>query len=72
MFLKVSLASLTMSYIVLKTYEFMINNFEMYTLYNTNFILILCIIFGIIIYSALMYFLGIKELEINKWKIQKK
>ena len=71
-FLKVSLASLTMSYIVLKTYEFMINNFEMYTLYNTNFILILCIIFGIIIYSALMYFLGIKELEINKWKIQKK
>ena len=71
-FLKVSLASLTMSYIVLKTYEFMINNFEMYTFYNTNFILILCIIFGIIIYSALMYFLGIKELEINKWKIQKK
>lgn len=71
-FLKVSLASLTMSYIVLKTYEFMINNFEMYTLYNTNFILILCIIFGIIIYSVLMYFLGIKELEINKWKIQKK
>jgi len=71
-FLKVSLASLTMSYIVLKTYEFMINNFQMYTLYNTNFILILCIIFGIIIYSALMYFLGIKELEINKWKIQKK
>jgi len=71
-FLKVSLASLTMSYIVLKTYEFMINNFEMYTLYNTNFILILCIIFGIIIYSALMYFLGTKELEINKWKIQKK
>ena len=71
-FLKVSLASLTMSYIVLKTYRFMINNFEMYTLYNTNFILILCIIFGIIIYSALMYFLGIKELEINKWKIQKK
>ncbi len=71
-FLKVSLASLTMSYIVLKTYEFIINNFEMYTLYNTNFILILCIIFGIIIYSALMYFLGIKELEINKWKIQKK
>ena len=71
-FLKVLLASLTMSYIVLKTYEFMINNFEMYTLYNTNFILILCIIFGIIIYSALMYFLGIKELEINKWKIQKK
>ena len=71
-FLKVSLASLTMSYIVLKTYEFMINNFEMYTLYNTNFILILCIVFGIIIYSALMYFLGIKELEINKWKIQKK
>ena len=71
-FLKVSLASLTMSYIVLKTYEFMINNFEMYTLFNTNFILILCIIFGIIIYSALMYFLGIKELEINKWKIQKK
>ena len=71
-FLKVSLASLTMSYIVLKTYEFMINNFEMYTLYNTNFILILCIIFGIIIYSALMYLLGIKELEINKWKIQKK
>ena len=71
-FLKVSLASLIMSYIVLKTYEFMINNFEMYTLYNTNFILILCIIFGIIIYSALMYFLGIKELEINKWKIQKK
>ena len=71
-FLKVSLASLTMSYIVLKTYKFMINNFEMYTLYNTNFILILCIIFGIIIYSALMYFLGIKELEINKWKIQKK
>ena len=64
-FLKVSLASLTMSYIVLKTYEFMINNFEMYTLYNTNFILILCIIFGIIIYSVLMYFLGIKELEIN-------
>ena len=71
-FLKVLLASLTMSYIVLKTYEFMINNFEMYTLYNTNFILILCIIFGIIIYSALMYFLGTKELEINKWKIQKK
>ena len=71
-FLKVSLASLTMSYIVLKTYEFMINNFEMYTLYNTNFILILCIIFGIIIYSVLMYFLGIKELEINKWQIQKK
>ena len=71
-FLKVSLASLTMSYIVLKTYEFMINNFEMYTFYNTNFILILCIIFGIIIYSALMYFLGTKELEINKWKIQKK
>ena len=71
-FFKVLLASLTMSYIVLKTYEFMINNFEMYTLYNTNFILILCIIFGIIIYSALMYFLGIKELEINKWKIQKK
>ena len=71
-FLKVSLASLTMSYIVLKTYDFMINNFEMYTLYNTNFILILCIIFGIIIYSVLMYFLGIKELEINKWKIQKK
>ena len=71
-FLKVLFASLTMSYIVLKTYEFMINNFEMYTLYNTNFILILCIIFGIIIYSALMYFLGIKELEINKWKIQKK
>ena len=71
-FLKVSFASLTMSYIVLKTYEFMINNFEMYTLYNTNFILILCIIFGIIIYSVLMYFLGIKELEINKWKIQKK
>ena len=71
-FLKVSLASLTMSYIVLKTYEFMINNFEMYTFYNTNFILILCIIFGIIIYSTLMYFLGIKELEINKWKIQKK
>ena len=71
-FVKVSLASLIMSYIVLKTYEFMINNFEMYTLYNTNFILILCIIFGIIIYSALMYFLGIKELEINKWKIQKK
>ena len=71
-FLKVSLASLTMSYIVLKTYEFMINNFETYTLYNTNFILILCIIFGIIIYSVLMYFLGIKELEINKWKIQKK
>ena len=71
-FLKVSLASLTMSYIVLKTYEFMINNFEMYTFYNTNFILILCIIFGIIIYSVLMYFLGIKELEINKWKIQKK
>ncbi len=71
-FLKVSLASLTMSYIVLKTYEFMINNFEMYTLYNTNFILILCIIVGIIIYSVLMYFLGIKELEINKWKIQKK
>ena len=71
-FLKVSVASLTMSYIVLKTYKFMINNFEMYTLYNTNFILILCIIFGIIIYSALMYFLGIKELEINKWKIQKK
>ncbi|GIR25446.1 MAG: hypothetical protein CM15mP40_00540 [Alphaproteobacteria bacterium] len=61
-----------MSYIVLKTYEFMINNFEMYTLNNTNFILILCIIFGIIIYSALMYLLGIKELEINKWKIQKK
>ena len=71
-FLKVSLASLTMSYIVLKTYEFMINNFEMYTFYNTNFILILCIIFGIIIYSVLMYFLGTKELEINKWKIQKK
>ena len=71
-FFKVSLASLTMSYIVLKTYKFMINNFEMYTFYNTNFILILCIIFGIIIYSALMYFLGIKELEINKWKIQKK
>ena len=71
-FLKVSFASLTMSYIVLKTYKFMINNFEMYTFYNTNFILILCIIFGIIIYSALMYFLGIKELEINKWKIQKK
>ena len=71
-FLKVSFASLTMSYIVLKTYRFMINNFQMYTLYNTNFILILCIIFGIIIYSALMYFLGIKELEINKWKIQKK
>ena len=71
-FLKVSLASLTMSYIVLKTYKFMINNFEMYTFYNTNFILLLCIIFGIIIYSALMYFLGIKELEINKWKIQKK
>ena len=71
-FLKVSLASLTMSYIVLKTYEFMINNFEMYTLYNTNFILLLCIIFGIIIYSTLMYFLGTKELEINKWKIQKK
>jgi len=71
-FLKVSLASLTMSYIVLKTYEFMINNFEMYTFYNTNFILILCIIFGIIIYSALMYLLGTKELEINKWKIQKK
>ena len=61
-----------MSYIILKTYKFMINNFEMYTLYNTNFILILCIIFGIIIYSALMYFLGTKELEINKWKIQKK
>ena len=71
-FLKVSVASLTMSYIVLKTYKFMINNFEMYTLYNTNFILLLCIIFGIIIYSALMYFLGTKELEINKWKIQKK
>ena len=71
-FLKVSLASLTMSYIVLKIYEFMINNFEMYTLYNTNFILILCIILGIIIYSVLMYFLGIKELEIKKWKIQKK
>ncbi len=71
-FLKVSFASLTMSYIVLKTYKFMINNFEMYTFYNTNFILILCIIFGIIIYSALMYFLGTKELEINKWKIQKK
>ena len=71
-FFKVSFASLTMSYIILKTYKFMINNFEMYTLYNTNFILILCIIFGIIIYSALMYFLGIKELEINKWKIQKK
>ena len=71
-FVKVSLASLIMSYIVLKTYDFMLNNFEMYTLYNTNFILILCIIFGIIIYSALMYFLGIKELEINKWKIQKK
>jgi len=71
-FVKVSLASLIMSYIVLKTYDFMLNNFEMYTLYNTNFILILCIIFGIIIYSVLMYFLGIKELEINKWKIQKK
>ena len=71
-FLKVSVASLTMSYIVLKTYKFMINNFEMYTFYNTNFILLLCIIFGIIIYSTLMYFLGTKELEINKWKIQKK
>ena len=71
-FLIVSLASLTMSYIVLKTYKFMINNFEMYTFYNTNFILLLCIIFGIIIYSTLMYFLGTKELEINKWKIQKK
>ena len=71
-FFKVSFASLTMSYIILKTYKFMINNFEMYTFYNTNFILILCIIFGIIIYSALMYFLGTKELETNKWKIQKK
>ena len=70
-FLKVSLASLTMSYIVLKTYEFMINNFELYTFYNTNFILLLCIIFGIIIYSTLMYFLGTKELEIKNGKFRK-
>ena len=71
-FLKVIIASSLMSYIILQAYEFIINNFNDYSFFNTNFTLLMCIILGTIIYALLVYLLGTNELEIDKWKNQKK
>ena len=70
--LKVIAASSVMSYIVLQVYKYIINNLISYTFFNTNFTLVVCIILGIIIYALLVYLLGTNELEIDKWKNQKK
>lgn len=68
---KALISSSLMAYTILKIFELSIMNFTGYVFFGTNFILIPCIIAGVIVYISLMYILGIKELEIDKWKKQK-
>ncbi len=71
-FLKVVISSVLMAYSVLEIYKYSYINFTYYIFFDKNFNLIMCIISGIIIYALLLYFIGRKELEFEKWKIQKK
>ncbi len=70
--LKVFTSSITMSILTIQIHKMFLINLSEYSFFNTNFALVVCIIFGIIIYIATLYILGIKEFEIDKWKNQKK
>ena len=70
--LKVFTSSIIMSIITIQIHKLFLINLSEYSFFNTNFALVVCIIFGIIIYIATLYILGIKEFEIDKWKNQKK
>ncbi len=69
---KVLMASSFMSFFVIKIFELLKSNLVGNSFFNTNFTLIMCIIFGIIIYTISLYILGTNELEVDKWKNQKK
>ncbi len=71
-FLKVLISSILMAYFVLEIYEYSDVNFTEYYFFDKDLNLIICIISGIVIYSMLIYFIGRKELELEKWKNQKK
>ncbi len=69
---KVVISSAVMTFFVIKVNAFSTMNFTDYIFFDNNFTLIVCIISGIIVYAFSIYILGIKELEIFKWKSQKK
>ena len=69
-FIKVLIASVVMSVFTTKLFKFLqLKNLDFF---STNLSLITCIIFGIIVYLVAIYILGTKELELKKWKSQKK
>ncbi len=71
-FFKVVLSSSLMSLAIWKATTYNIINIVDNIFFDENFILILYIICGIIVYFTSILFLGTKELEIKKWKTHKK
>tara|TARA_Y200000002_G_scaffold108588_1_gene88890 strand:- start:143 stop:763 length:621 start_codon:yes stop_codon:yes gene_type:complete len=71
-FTKVLIASVVMSVFTTKLFKFLQLNLSNLDFFSTNLSLITCIIFGIIVYLVAIYILGTKELELKKWKSQKK
>ena len=71
-FIKVLIASVVMSVFTTKLFKFLQLNLLNLDFFSTNLSLITCIIFGIIVYLVAIYILGTKELELKKWKSQKK
>ncbi len=71
-FFKVIISSLMMAISVLKILEFGIIYFRNYVFFDDDFILIMSIISGIIVYVFSIFILGIKEFKTDIWKIKKK
>ena len=71
-FFKVVLSSFFMGVVIWKAVKYDIFNVLDNIFFDENFVLILYIICGIVVYFTSILFLGIKELEIKKWKTQKK
>ncbi len=70
--IKVLIASMVMAILTTKLFTFIQLNLPNLNFFSTNLSLIVSIIFGIIVYLFAIYILGVKELELKKWKIQKK
>ena len=71
-FFKVLLSSFFMGVVLWKVAINNIFNIEDNIFFDENFVLILYISFGIIVYFTSILFLGIKELDLKKWKTLKK
>ena len=70
-FIKVLISSIFMAYFVLEIYKYTYMNFTYNNFFGKDLSLIMCIISGIVIYASFLYFIGRKELELEKWKKKK-